>query len=55
MYFVYTYVLCIVAEFLLFFNYHTRRVPDTHLKPDGYGYRYEILPMGTDICMNFYP
>jgi hypothetical protein len=38
-----------------FFNCHTRRVPDTRLKPDEYMYEYEILPAGMCMCMNFYP
>jgi hypothetical protein len=34
---------------------YTRRVPDTRLKPGGYEYRYEFLPAGMSIGMNFYP
>jgi hypothetical protein len=38
-------------------EWQTQRVPDTHLKPDGYG--YEFLPTGVGMSMgmsmNFYP
>jgi hypothetical protein len=34
---------------------YTRRVPDTRLKPGGYEYRYEFLPVSMSISMNFYP
>jgi hypothetical protein len=36
----------------LYVEWQTRRVPDTHPKPDGYGYRYEFLLAGTGT--NFY-
>jgi hypothetical protein len=35
-----------------FYNCQTRRVPDTHPKPDGYGYKF--LPVGMGTGMNFY-
>jgi hypothetical protein len=32
-----------------------RWVPDTCLKPDGYGYRYEFLTVGMGTDTDFYP
>jgi hypothetical protein len=39
----------------LYAEWQIRRVPDTRLKPDGYGYEYEFLPVGTGTGTNFYP
>jgi hypothetical protein len=39
----------------LYVEWQTRWVPDTRPKPDGYGYRYGFLPVGTGTDTNFYP
>jgi hypothetical protein len=38
----------------LYVELQTRRVPDTRLKPNGYVYGYEFLPVGTGTDINFY-
>jgi hypothetical protein len=35
-------------------EWQTRRVLDTRPKPDGYGYEYKVLPVGTGTSMDFY-
>jgi hypothetical protein len=39
----------------LYVKWQIRRVPDTRLKPNGYGYEYEFLPAGMSTGTNFYP
>jgi hypothetical protein len=53
-------VFCFFVAFILreifvfvYLFIDTRWVPDTRLKPGGYG--YDFLPVGTGMCTKFYP
>jgi hypothetical protein len=48
-------VLMFTDLLVIFLNDQTRWVPDTCPKLDGYGYRYEFLPIDTGMCMNLHP
>jgi hypothetical protein len=47
-------IRCLLSlSWWLFFNYHTRWVPDARLKSIGYG--YEFLTVDTSMSINFHP
>jgi hypothetical protein len=54
--FVVCVVLLLYAESLRFLDiFFTLNVePDGYLKPDGFRYGYQFLPVGTDIDIKFY-
>jgi hypothetical protein len=43
----------VILIYFLHMEWWTRQVPDTRLKPDGFGYQF--LPVGMGTCMKFYP
>jgi hypothetical protein len=50
------FLCCLYFEGIFVFVYlfiDTRWIPDTRLKPSGYG--YDFLPVGTGMCTKFYP